>query len=394
MKICGIVAEYNPFHNGHLYQIEEARKKTDADVVIVAMSGNFLQRGEPAILDKWQRASAALRNGADIVVEIPAIYSVQPADIFAKGAVLLLDQLGVDVLSFGSESGEGSDFIESANIYQAKEKEIDQLFKDHQEHQLTYAKNMSQLLKQYIPEIKLDLTQPNNILGFAYAKEIVKSNRAIAIETVRRKSSQYHDEKIQETGTIASATAIRKWLFDSRKSKNTETLPFPEETNRSLQESKLVNWDDFFPYLKYRVMTTSLEELSSIYLMEKGLEYRVKSVIKTADDMSSFLTGLKTKQLSWTRLQRLSFYMLLNQKKKEIKANIKQLGFVRLLGFNNIGQRYLSQIKRELTVPLITNISQKNNDLLDYDIMVGDVYKLADSHRIKSQDYRRKPIKI
>lgn len=394
MKACGIVAEYNPFHNGHLYQLEEAKRKTGADVLVVAMSGNFLQRGEPAILDKWQRAQAALSNGADIVIEIPAAFSVQSADLFAKGAIELLECMGIDVLSFGSESGRGDDFLKSAQVYLEKEAEINELFQREQQQKLTYAKNMSQILTKFIPEIKLDLSEPNNMLGFAYAKELLKNDRSIAIESIRRKSSHYHDSDVLDNEKVASATAIRKMLFSSSQWKNRQELPFPEKTRESLIHSKLVNWDDFFPYLKYRIMTTSLEHLSEIYLMEQGLEYRLKSVIKEADSMTDFLKALKTRQLSWTRLQRLCFYILLDQSKEKMVKRVEEIEYIRLLGFSSAGQSYLSRMKKLIDKPLITNVSQKNSALVDFDITVGSVYRLADQNRINSQDYKRKPIKM
>jgi len=394
MKVCGIVAEYNPFHNGHLYQLEEARKRTGADVMIVAMSGNFLQRGEPAIIDKWHRAHAALANGADLVVEIPAAFSVQPADLFAKGAVELLSFMEIDVLSFGSESGAGSEFLKSAQIYLEKEAEIDQLFQREQEQKLTYAKNMSQILGRHFPEITLDLFEPNNMLGFAYAKELLKNDRSIGIQSIKRKSSHYHDQEVETNENIASATAIRKMLFSRSEWINDLTLPFPVETRDSLIKSRHVNWEDFFPYLKYRIMTIPLEELSEIYLMEQGLEYRLKSVVKESHNMTEFLTELKTRQLSWTRLQRLCFYILMDQSKKAMEKRIKTVDYIRVLGFNNTGQDYLSSMKKRINKPLITNISQKNSEQLGFDITAGEVYRLADQEKIKSQDYRRKPVKM
>lgn len=346
MKICGVVTEYNPFHNGHLYQLEEAKKKTGADVMIVAMSGNFLQRGEPAIIDKWQRASVAIQHGADMVVEIPSAFSVQPADLFAKGAISLLVKLGIDVLSFGSETGEGKDFSEAAKIYLENEELINKIFQKKQAQELTYAKNMSQLLKKYFPEITLDLTQPNNMLGFAYAKELQKKSEPISIQTIRRKNSHYHDQKVKADDRIASATAIRKLLLSSDEWLYKKKLPFPKETQLCLHQSKLVHWEDFFPYLKYKILTASLEELNQIYLMEEGLEYRIKAVIKEAESMTDFLTRLKTKQLSWTRLQRLCFYILLDQKKEEVEGRLKKIDYIRVLGFNKTGQAYLSKMKR------------------------------------------------
>lgn len=394
MKVCGVVAEYNPFHNGHLYQLKEARKKTGADVLVVAMSGNFLQRGEPAIIDKWERAAVALKYGADIVVEIPAAFSVQPADLYAKGGIEILFHMGIEALSFGSESGNGSDFYQAASVFLDNEKKINELFQKEQKQKLTYARNMSDILLNHFPEIRLDLTQPNNMLGFAYAKELLKSQYPIEIETILRKNSHYHDSQVSTDNEIASATAIRNLLFTNHNWQQAEILPFPFETEEYLSTNKLVNWEDFFPYLKYRIMTTSLLDLSRIYLMEKGLEYRVKDVMKDAKNMSDFLSRLKTKQLSWTRLQRLSFYILLNQSELEMEKRVEEIEYIRLLGFNAVGQNYLSQIKHYLKKPLITNVNQKNNDLLAHDIMAGDVYRLADQERIEKQDYTRKPLKI
>ena len=394
MKVCGIVAEYNPFHNGHLYHLSEAKKKTEADVMIVAMSGDFLQRGEPAIVDKWDRASVALRHGADIVVEIPAAFSVQPADIYARGAVDLLDMMGIDVLCFGSESGVGDDFIQAAEVFVENEMKINRLFQNEQQQQRTYAENMSDLLTRNFPELKLDLTQPNNMLGFAYAKALKRKNRQIDIKTIQRKGSQYHDSRLEGKAEIASATAIRNLIFSGESWQEVQSFPFPEETETILKASRLVHWDDFFPLLKYRIVTASLQELSQIYLMENGLEYRVKDCIKDASGMNDFLTRLKTRQLSWTRLQRLSYYILLDKSQKEMEERSREVEYARLLGFNDVGQQYLSGIKHRLTKPLITNISQKNNELTAYDITVGEVYRLVDQDKIKRQDYMRKPIKM
>lgn len=394
MKVCGVVAEYNPFHNGHLYQLKEARLKTGADVIVVAMSGNFLQRGEPAIVDKWDRASVALKHGADIVVEIPAAFSVQPADIFAKGAVDLLTHMGMDTLSFGSESGEGSDFEQAASLYLGREKEINDFFHTEQKQGLTYAQNMSDILSKHFPDFKLDLTQPNNTLGFAYAKVLRENKRPVNIETVHRKSSHYHDQEVVSGNDIASATAIRNLLFSERDWTDQNDLPLPLEMEEILKTRDHVQWAHFFPYLKYRVTTMSLAELSQIYLMEKGLEYRVKEVVKQSDDMNAYMTRLKTKQLSWTRLQRLSYYILLNQTEADMTMKTESVEFIRLLGFNKTGQKHLNQIKHDLNRPLVTNISQKNRYLLAYDIMAGEVYGLASPGSRKSQDYKRKPLKI
>lgn len=394
MKACGIVAEYNPFHNGHLYQLTEAKKKSGADIVIAAMSGNFLQRGEPALLDKWTRANIALKNGVDIVVEIPAAFSVQPADFFAKGSLALLDYLGCDFLSFGSESGTGADFYEAAQLYLEQEDEIDASFQLSQEQKYTYAQNMTDVLTQTFPNFPIDVSQPNNMLGFSYAKELIRLKSKMVIHTITRKDSQYHDQDIKDRQYIASATSIRRRVLAEEQTSQLINKVVPIEAVDALKENKLVSWDDYFSYLKYQVTVLSIDELESIYLMEKGLAYRIKRIMADSDNMTNFLTKLKTRQLTWTRLQRLSFYILLNQSKRDMEKRLEKIKSVRVLGFTEKGQAYLSQIKQEIPVPLLTNINKKTNEWVDFDIKVGNVYRLADEASLKSQDYKRKPIKI
>lgn len=392
MKACGIVAEYNPFHNGHLHQLSEAKQETGADVVVAAMSGNFLQRGEPALVDKWSRASNALENGVDIVVEIPAAFSVQPADYFSKGAITLLDYLKCDTLSFGNESGSGKDFLKAARLYLENEDSINQYFQSSQKQEHTYAKNMTEVLESVFPEFPIDLSQPNNVLGFSYAKEIVNQKSTMSIVTIDRKESHYHDQKIGKNQRIASASAIRKTLFSDQKNSDRLAGVLPLNTLETLKTRRLVSWDDFFHFLKYRVSVASNEELADIYLMEKGLEYRIKRLIADSKNMTEFLTKLKTKQLTWTRLQRVCFYILLNQSKKEMQRKLNQVDSIRLLGFSKKGQAYLNQIKHSLPVPVITTINRKTSKSLGYDIKAGEVYRLADEGRIPSQDYKQKPI--
>lgn len=394
MKACGIVAEYNPFHNGHLYQLNKAKQKSNADVMIAAMSGNFLQRGEPALLDKWSRASNALENGIDIVVEIPAAFSVQPADFFSKGAITILNFLKCDSLSFGSESGDGNDFLKAAKLFIENEEVINQQFHINQKQEQTYAKNMADILQTVFPDFPIDLSQPNNVLGFSYAKEIIYQESSMSIVTVNRKESQYHDQEIQMNQSIASASAIRKKLFS-------ETIDYaqlesvvPLETLEMIKSKPLVSWNDFFNFLKYKVIVASNEELQNIYLMEKGLEYRLKRTIAQSREMNEFLTKLKTKQLTWARLQRLCFYILLDQSKEDMNERLGTLNAVRLLGFTEKGRAYLNQIKQSIPVPLITNVNRQTSELIEFDIKAGEVYRLADERSLPSQDYKQKPLKF
>ncbi|GAB2483328.1 nucleotidyltransferase [Alkalibacterium psychrotolerans] len=394
MKACGIVAEYNPFHNGHAYQLEEARKQTGADVIIVVMSGNFLQRGEPAIIDKWSRAELALKAGADLVVELPVDFSVQPADFFAEGAVAILNALGCDVISFGSELGNSEAFKQAAEDYLENEQTINETFKSQMKQSEHYAKNFSRVLKGLYKDFPVDLSQPNNVLGFSYAKEITRNQYPMLLHTVKRLHSDYHEDSLNPSLAIGSATAIRKVLNDQSQDWGRVKSYVPKETFEMLQSEKLVTWDDLFPYLRYQITLQSVSNLLDIYLMEEGLQYRIKEKIGEAASMTEFLERLKTKQLTWTRLQRICYHILMNNKKADMKFRQQKISTVRLLGFNSNGQKYMNENKDKFGVTIVSNIRKKQADMFYEDIRAGLVYRLASVNEIKHQDYYRKPVKL
>ncbi len=392
MKICGVIAEYNPFHNGHLYHLKEARKQTGADVIIVVMSGNFLQRGEPAISDKWSRAKVALQNGADIVIELPVDFSVQPADYFAEGAVSILNSLNCDVLCFGSEDGDSQAFEKAADLYVKHESELDKLFKTTHQKNQTYAHNFNEVLSTYFSNFPLDLSLPNNILGFAYAKEIRKHKYPMAIKTVSRLNSQYHDRDLDSQQSIASATAIRAALIKQDSTVQELKRFAPAGTIDSLESRPVVSWNDFFPYLNYQITLLPTEELRNMYMMETGLEYRFKEKISTAFNMEQLLEKVKTKQLTWVSLQRICFHILMNNSRESMSVRMGKIDAVRLLGFTSAGQAYINQSKSKFTVQLISNVNKKTATMLAQDIRAGNLYRLAEKSRIDDQDFYTKPI--
>ena len=218
MRVCGIVAEYNPFHNGHAYQVEQVRKDLGADVVIAGMSGNFLQRGEPAIVDKWTRTKMALAGGVDLVIELPVVFSTQPADFFAKGAIQILSALQIDALSFGVESGSASNYLNGAQWLFENEERIAEEIKKGERSKEPYAKQMELIIESLAPDFPLQLQSPNNQLGFAYAKEIVRFDLADQIELfpLERAEAGYADTKLTKDSHIASATAIRQAVLNGK----------------------------------------------------------------------------------------------------------------------------------------------------------------------------------
>ncbi|MDU4833886.1 MAG: nucleotidyltransferase, partial [Enterococcus faecium] len=343
MKSCGIIVEYNPFHNGHRYHVEMARKTTGAEVVIAVMSGNFLQRGEPAIIDKWHRANEALQNGVDLVVELPVEWAVQSADYFAKGAVKILQTLDCYSLCFGTEEETSFDYSSFGRFVQENQDRIEEAFQELSDQTYSYPQKMTEVFRSLYPDITLDFSSPNHILGLSYAKENAKYVHPMELHPIRRKSAGYH-EKIITDQRIASATAIRHALEEGKRIAGL----VPLQTEEDLSICSLQTWESYWPYLRYRLLSSTLLELTDIYQMTEGIESRMKTAAATADSFEDFVSKVKTKRYTWTRIQRLSCYVLLNIKKQEIPVQ-QNKNYLRLLGFTDAGRRFLKE-KKEISI--------------------------------------------
>lgn len=396
MKSCGVVVEYNPLHNGHVYHLKKARELSGADTIIAIMSGNFLQRGEPAIVDKWSRAQMALAAGADIVIELPVAFSTQPADYFAKGAVGLLQAMKCEAICFGSESGESKDYQKLAQFLKQHAATIDQRFKENKDPGQTYAWQMDQVLKEFMPDQPVSLSTPNNILGLAYAKENLLYEKPMELYAIKRVGSNYHDKELIEEN-FSSATAIREKLLSSK-----QRNAFMEEVKLSMPNLSfdlvascpLVSWENYWPYLKYQIQVQSLEELRSVYQVTEGIEYRLKAYIQESENFEQFISLVKNKRVSWTRLQRICVYILLQLKKEEMVDELKEPKAIHLLGFNPVGRSYLKEMKNNFSLPLMANVTKKNKKLWTLDIKAGKIYQMGRMGLIKEQDYYRQPLKF
>lgn len=389
MKSCGVIVEYNPFHNGHMYHLKKARQMTQADVVIAVMSGNFLQRGEPAIVSKWLRAEEALNNGADLVIELPFAYAVQSADYFARGGISLLQHLRVDSLCFGTDINTEVDYEAFGQAHIQNQDQIDSLYQEIKNNGQSYPQQMTQIYRQLLPDWTLDFTSPNHILGMGYAKENAKYNKPMKLFPIKRVGNSYHDQKVTHH-KYASATSIRKEISVGNIDGLKELLP--ENMLITLAKNELVDWEKAWPFLKYQLLISSVNELRDIYQMVEGLEYRFKEAATKANTFYEFVESVKSKRYTWTRIQRLSLYVLLQIKAKNIEAAWNNQ-YIRVLGFNELGRKYLKHRKKELEVPLITNINQKNEALVALDIQVGRVYSLLVKD-YQEQDFYRMPINI
>jgi len=401
LKTVGIIAEYNPFHNGHLYHINEAKKQSDTDCAVVIMSGNFLQRGEPALVSKWARTAMALKAGADVVIELPFLFAVGHADTFAYGAINLLESLSVSSLCFGSEHGDISAFLKAAEIARANKPLIEENIKAEMKKGSSYPNAVTNALTHF--KTDLDLSQPNNILGFSYVKEIQKLGAKLAPFTIQRKSADYHDESLP-SGPIASATSIRKNLFSNQTTIESLSSFTPLSTVDELQKYKktyklLHNWEAYFSYLQHQLFILSASELKSRYEMEEGMEYRFLKMMKEADSFQALMTLVKNKRYTWTRLQRMCLHILMNTNKEEAKALLSSPPpYARLLGMTKQGKNYLNTMKKSFEVPLVSAVSKMDHPLLNMDITATRVYSLPLDTKVRQrffkQEYTTPPIQL
>lgn len=383
MKACGIIAEYNPFHKGHHYQIEQIRKQTDADVIVVAMSGNFVQRGEPAIENKWHRAKMALENGADLIVELPTLSSTQATDWFAAGGVGILHAAKCQEIAFGVEDSR-IDFQVAFEEWNSLQRQMKEHVTNDEMKSLTYANRLSLIAKESFGEnspLYRLMQQPNQQLGFAYVKEILSRNVPMKVLTIERMGNGHLDEVLLE-GQFASGTALRKQLLKVERNSNLYAqLPYLEEVSSNEYRN---GWEQYWTLLKYQIERSSLEELRTIYQMDEGMEYRFKKCLPQVNSFNDFIQLLKNKRWTWARLQRLCLYVLFGITKVQVIQyfeNIREPKEVTVLGFTKIGREYLKNLREEET-EFITNYAHPSLELQKkfdniYDIMNPSGYLSA-----------------
>lgn len=387
MKAVGLVTEYNPFHNGHIYHIQQAKKITGADVVVVVMSGNFVQRGEPALFDKWTRAEVALKNGVDLVVELPTFFAVQPSHLFAEGAIKLLSALGVRDIVFGSEHAD-IDFLELAQQAPSVEQG-----RDVQDKNQTFASAYASELEA---RTGFKLIDPNDILAFSYAKAALKLDVDMQLHPIQRVAAGYHDQTFLTGQTIASASSIRLALHKGKFEKIKDVVP--DVTLQALDNGKhTINFEEkFWTLLKYRLITDTVGQLGQVYQMAEGLEHRLAAIAlgePSPKSYQSFIKSIKSKRYTFTRMQRTLFYTLLNVKVDQMQAAMQD-PYLRILGFTDAGQKYLNEIKKTVSLPLISKVDQnlaKANLRLDY--KAGKLWQML-AKQSDQQDVTRKPIYI
>ncbi|RFB19171.1 nucleotidyltransferase [Bacillus sp. HNG] len=405
MKAVGVIVEYNPFHNGHKYHLDETKRKTNPDCTIAVMSGNFLQRGEPALVSKWARTKMALEAGIDIVIELPYAFATQKAENFANGAISLLNALHCEEVCFGSENGTIDDFQATVNFMKSNQHSYDHTTRQYLKEGYSYPKAASLAYSSLTNhDTYVDLSKPNNILGYHYVKAIQDQNSSLKAETIMRTSAGYHDETFSHE-TIASATSIRKTLFSAKKNIEEIQNYLPVSTTKWLsayfEEYQLFHrWEDYFTLLKYKLLTSTPSELATIYEAEEGIENRLLTYISESTSFKDFMEKIKTKRYTWTRLQRLCVHILTNTTKEQLKKiNENPVAtYIRLLGMSQKGQSFLNYVKKDVELPILSKATGFSDDLFTLDQKAAQTYVAIFPEPLRTQllrqEYAKPPIRF
>ncbi len=397
MNILGLIVEYNPFHNGHLYHLEKSKKITKATHTIAVMSGSFLQRGEPALFDKYTRAEIAVKNGVDLVIELPTLYSCQSAEIFSHGAITTLNSLNcVNSVCFGSEKG-NIDILQSISKILVEEPiDFKTYLKTYLDEGLVFPTARSKALYDYInknnlleiSEDKLQniLNSSNNILGIEYIKSLIKLNSSIKPFTITRIASQYNSSDI--SSNICSATAIRNVLKDNSNLKQIKNV-IPNPTFIEIKNNIDTNFNPVFDYMFYELLCSTIirdsENLYKYFEVNEGIENKIYSNIFTSKDLDDLISSVKSKRYTMTKVKRTLNNILLGITKDDVIAtkDIPHVPYVRVLAFNNKGREIIKKIKKSSDIEIITKLSKINhiddslfNTLIKYDIKSSNMYNI------------------
>lgn len=437
MRVNGIIAEYNPFHNGHKYHLEESRRLTGADYTVVVMSGSFVQRGAPALLDKRLRAETALRCGADLVLELPVLYAVSSAEFFAAGAVALLDRLGIVThLCFGSECGDTGALERIAQIFSEEPEEYRNVLRHSLKQGASYPKARLQALSAMkFPDLPQNceeiLSSPNNILGIEYIRALRRRGSTVCPVTVQR-TVEYHNDSLPEGSgaipedasathaegqklalaaentegsfrgekTLCSATAIRRALCKRMSGESVQPdFParyMPPEAMELLRpylqhtqplhpaEERLLFPDDFSSLLYYKLVMESGSGYEKYLDVSSGLSDRIGNLLPAFTDFDAFCNKLKTKDMTYTRISRCLLHILLGITKEDMELGkaLDCVPYARVLGFRKSAAPLLGAIKRHSDIPLVTSVpdarkslSAEADRLLTLDILAGRIYR-------------------
>lgn len=404
-KILAVIAEYNPFHNGHLYHLQKSKKMLNPDYSICIMSGNFCERGNTSVIDKWSKAEVAIKCGFDLVIELPTVYSISSAENFAEGALKILNAFGDDVtLSFGSECGNLDVLNSISDVLCNEPKEFTTILSHELSKGLSYPKARENALLIYLNDVRKYaniLSNPNNILGIEYIKAIKKLKSNVTPFTVKRIDSGYNSLKIKDR--LASATAIRELIKDKKDVKKLLPLASYNILLDNINHGKIVcDISVFEREIIYTLRKMKVQEIANLQDVSEGLENLIKESVNSCNNLEDLISSIKSKRYTRSRIQRILLYSLLNITKKDVQDSYKVKPYIRVLGVSKNGKILLSQISNNKNkMPIITSVKKfidTNNNLilknmLDKDILATNIYTLGYEYSSKANlDYTKKLI--
>ena len=367
MDIIGIICEYNPFHNGHLYHIKKIKELYPNSLIILVLNGYFLERGEISILTKEAKVKIALANNIDIILELPVIYGTQSADTFASISLKILNNFHVNKIIFGSESNNIEKIKEIAS--KQLDEKYDVLVKEYLNDGINYPTALAKALNINFSFL------PNDLLGISYVKAIIRNNYNIDAITIKR-TNNYHDTT--STNNIVSASNIRE------KIKNNEDISkyIPINIKDFINNT---NYDNYFRLLKYKINTDN--DLNEYLDVDEGIEYRLLEYINKSKNIDEFINNIKTKRYTYNKLNRMFIHILLSF----LKTDNIDLEYIKILGFNNKGKKYLNSIKETIEIPTTIN---KDSIQYIYELKASIIYDLINNTNTYSFEQRNKPIII
>ena len=381
MKAAGIVVEYNPFHNGHLHHAQSAKERSGADILIAVMSGQFLQRGEPAFADKWKRTEMALANGVDLVIELPYVYATAQASDFARGAITLLDAIGCESFCFGSEQGAIDPFLKSRQLLNKQNLFYQQKIHEAVQSGISYPKAMNEAYQAVTGGQKgfADLTKPNNILGYHYIEAADRISSAMRPMTIQRIGANYHDP-ITEGLSIASATGIRKAFFEGGSLEElSQYLPaYSLEALQSFAKEygRYGSWEAFYPLLRYTIIKERPSNLSRFAEVTEGIENLIYEAARKEQNFEAFIARVKSKRFTRTRIQRMLTHIFTGFTWEQLKS-FEQPSYLRLLGMTKAGRMYLHAQKKNISLPIISRAADLAGGMGKIDIHASSLYMLG-----------------
>ena len=376
MKVIGLIAEYNPFHLGHLYQINEIKKKFPDSIIIAIVSSCFTQRGEVSIINKWNKTKICLDNNIDIVLELPFLYATQSADIFAKGAITILNKIGIDTLVFGTETDNIDNLKKMAQV-QLNDKNYDNLVKEYLNKGINYPTALSKAIKN---TLGVEINKPNDLLALSYIKQVMLINKDIEVINIKR-TNDYHSKIINSN--IVNASLIRKCLLEDK-----DINSYIPDYNINYIYSD-ININKYYNLLKYQIIN-NIESLNKFLTVDEGIENRIKKFIYSSDTWEELVNNIKTKRYTYNKINRMFIHILTNLTKEE--ANSLDIDYIRLLGFNNIGKIYLNKIKKNIDIKIVTNYKENISNLFDLEYKVSCIYAMNIDTKLIKEEFSHPPI--